>query len=154
MIPGVTEERRKPGKEEQRGAREKSPHPVQGTETRTLAQLPVETQHDMLKRIYESTKSNHITPLCVNTQSTNTYFREQVKTGYLTGRMDPQQTWLKTKRQNNVLGGLPKATEKHQASSSRPQKRGWTIQHHTVSNRQIKTTEEHFRHYDFYFHWF
>lgn len=154
MIPGSDRGEEEAG--ERRAKRSKggeSPRPVQGTEARPLAQLPKEMQPDLLKKIYEHTKSNHITPLCVNTQRTNTYFREQVKTGYLIGGMDHQQTWLKTKCQNNILGGLPKATEKHQESCSPPQKRQWTIQHRTVSNLHIKTTEEHFKHLCLLFPW-
>lgn len=76
MIPGGDREEEEAG--ERRAKRSKggeSPRPVQGTEARTLAQLPEEMQPDLLKKIYESTKSNHITPLCVNRQRTNTYFR-------------------------------------------------------------------------------
>ena len=93
MIPGGDRGEKEVGEgRAKRSEGEESPHPVQGTEARTLAQLPMEMQPDLLKRIYESTKSNHITPLYVNTQSTNTYSREQLKTGYLTGGTDHQQT--------------------------------------------------------------
>lgn len=94
-----------------RSERQESPGPAQGTEAYSLAQLPMEMQPDLLKRVSESTKSNHMTPLCVNTHSTNTCFRESVKTGDLTGGMDHKQTLLKTKHQNNILWGLLKATQ-------------------------------------------
>lgn len=135
----VTGEKEARERRAKRREREESPGRARGTEAHTLAQLPLEMQPDLLQRVSESTKSNHITPLCVNTRSTNICFRELVKTGDLTGGMDHKQTCLKTKCQNNILWGLLKATQLLK-------KRGRTIQHCTISNLQIKTTEEHFKH--------
>lgn len=88
---------------------------------------------------FESSKSNPITPLCK--QRANTYIREQVQTGYLTGETDHQQTWLKRNVRTTFLE-LKNARKEAQPF----QKEGWTTEHHTGSNLQIKTTEKHFKH--------
>lgn len=118
---------------------EESPHPVQGTQACTWLSCPWSAawlaQSDL--RAVNQTMSL----LFVQTPSTSTYIREQVQTGHLTGGTDHQQTWLKTKCQNNLLG-----IEKCQESSSVFPARGWTTQHHAGSNLQIKTTDKHFNH--------
>lgn len=118
---------------------EESPHPVQGTQACTWLSCPWSAawlaQSDL--RAVNQTMSL----LFVQTPSTSTYIREQVQTGHLTGGTDHQQTRLKTKCQNNLLG-----IEKCQKSSSVFPVRGWTTQNHAGSNLQIKTTDKHFNH--------
>lgn len=64
MIPGSERGEREAGEERvKRKEGEESSHPVQGTQACTLAQLPVKCSEG-----FESSKSNHITALCVNTE--------------------------------------------------------------------------------------
>lgn len=68
MIPGGERREREAGEGRvKRKEGEESPHPVQGTQACTLAQMPVKCSLTCTEG-FESTKSNHITPLCVNTE--------------------------------------------------------------------------------------
>lgn len=68
MIPGGDSGEREAGEERvKRKEREESPRSVQGTQACTLAQLPVKCSLTCSEG-FESSKSNHITPLYVNTE--------------------------------------------------------------------------------------
>lgn len=68
MIPGGERGEREAGEQRvKRKEGEESPHPVQGTQACTLAQLPMKCSLTCSEG-FESSKSNHITALRVNTE--------------------------------------------------------------------------------------